>query len=207
MKTTNELIYYKENSNFLFKLLQFEFLIFSSYFILETIAEITKSPEIVTYSFMFCVSLTIGIGLKGGEVIDIIQKRKYENDRKEILQKAVQNARLKENYTVLNKILMSKNSHLHIIELGFFINKYHNGLWLNKEKLSYPKEWGDNFFELSSKFFKEERERREVESIFLKKHKQKEKNFEYNDLKDFELQATFLSTVKPDIMKQLVDNL
>jgi len=206
MNTANELINYKEKSNFIFKTSLFTFLILSSYLLLETIAELTKSPSIVTYSFMLCVSLTIGIGFKGGEVIDFIHNRNYEKKKKVILQKAVQDAKLKEDYESLNKILMSKNAHLHIIELGFLINKYHNGLWLNKDKLLYPEIWGDSFFELSSKFFKEERERRNIEANFLKKYN-KERTFEYKDLKDFELQATFLATVKPNIMKELVDKL
>lgn len=155
-----------------------------------------KYPVALIGSLMFAFSFGLGAFFKGCEVIDLRHKRNIKEDEELMLRKIVQEALLKGDYSSINEILKSDNAHSHIIELGFLMSQYHEGSWVEKGKLSYNKKWGENFFELMFKFFKEEKERMGVEKNEMK----------YSDLEDMLLQSTFLATVKPNIMQEIVDH-
>lgn len=189
--------YLKTNESLINKVMFSVVVVLGLYYLNQLLFSITHQGLFLITALMLSVSIGLGVILKGWEVFSLIEAKKLKKYQEEFFQSIVKKAVLNQDYNNLNKILMSKQGTSYILELGYFINMYHNGEWIKKDQIEYPQEWGEDFFELMSKFFKEERSRLSCEKKYL----------DYDILDDWLFISTFLSTVKPKIMQEIVDKL
>lgn len=125
--------------------------------LLSEIFQAVKSyqPLVVVATLMISISVLLGVLYQVTQIRITFIKRKRAEKRLDFLRKLVSQTHTSGDYSDLNYFLSKDESAYYAIELGHFLTQHFGGDWIDSDKISFPKQWGDNFLADMKRYFKD----------------------------------------------------